>query len=274
MKRKLASMLVLLMVLSFSLSAAAAFVPPGLAKKGGLPPGIQKRFLDGIIVEEDKDQEEDQEIISKGYSATIERIDVNNRRIMIEEGTAYLYLLVDKDAKIELDEKTSKFEDLRVKDEVYLKLNKENTVIEITGKSIGERESIIREAVVKTIDYRRREITLQHNNREALYEVHQDAVIEINGIKKEWRDIEVGMKVDVKVKEGVISEIKAVNKITRYEGRLISKYTGTNPTITLRINNEDREFNVKRDVDLSKLGVGSIVVIQVENNVVIRAAEK
>lgn len=265
MKRKLAGVLGLLMFFTFSITTVGAFVPPGLEKKGGLPPGIQKRFL-----QEDVDEKE-VKLVKKEYKATIEKVDTEDKRIVIKDGTAYLYLLVSDTAKIELDGKDSRLQELKKNDEVYLKLDKDKTIIEVKGKSIGEKEEVkrIKNAVVKSVDTNKKEIVIGYDKKEVLYKVKDDAIIQINGVDKKLSDIKEDMKVDIKVRDRNILELKVLNEIMRYDGRLIAKYTGGNPIIVLKIDNEERAFNVKKEIVLSKIYVGDSITIDVEEDIVI-----
>jgi len=95
MKKYLISVTTVCLALMMGVSSVSAFVPPGLAKKGGLPPGIQKRFI-----QQEKDMKE--------YQTTIKDINVKERRIVIEDGTAILSLLVSNKASIQLNNKNSK----------------------------------------------------------------------------------------------------------------------------------------------------------------------
>ncbi|AOY74915.1 hypothetical protein [Clostridium formicaceticum] len=270
MKKKLASVLVLLMLFSFSIATAGAFVPPGLEKKGGLPPGIQKRFLE----DEQPTEEKKDALLKDEYRTKIESIDIETRRIAIKDGTAYIYLLVSDSAKIKVDGKSSSLEAFQKNDEVVLKLDKNNTIVEIHGENLEDRVVTIKEAIVKSINNSDREVVLLHDNKEVLYSVKDEAIIEIDGVKKLLKDIKVDMKVDVRVRRMEILEIKVTNEVKKYEGRLIAKYTDTDPILVLRIDGDNKIFSVKKSLDLSTIKVGDDVIIYVEKELVTSVTKK
>lgn len=293
MKRKLAVFLVVLMFLSFSISSVVAFVPPGLAKKGGLPPGIQKRFLDkdwqkcwkddwkDIIQDWEKlfrQGRDGKEIIGSEYWATIQKIDTNNRRIMIQEGTAYLYLLVADNAKIQEDGKNIKLSNLSIGDEVYLKLNKDHTITEIKLVKDTEKDEenrSIKEAKVESINYETRRITLAYDNTRSRYILHDNTTIRVNGTKRDFNYIEVGMKVDVTIKDGKISQITVLEKTEELEGKLIDKYSNSYGTyILVEIDDSPVIFYVDEDLRIPTKLMDEEVCIKIKDDVVIDIWEK
>lgn len=232
MKRKLASALVVLSVFSFTISSAAAFTPPGLAKKGGMPPGIQKKISgeswhnkiwedkswkdyswddeawEDISFESLKELIEElkerfgEEIVNKEYETTLEEVDARNRKVLIEDGTAHIYLSVAEDAEIELDDKDVKLSSLSAGDEVYLKLNEANTVTEIKvieeavaeeteeyeGKLINKYSNDSGDYILIEIDevpaffYIDKDLRVSQRliDEEVIIEVEDDVVVDIN----------------------------------------------------------------------------------------------
>ncbi|AKL96857.1 hypothetical protein CACET_c34140 [Clostridium aceticum] len=270
MKKKYVSLVALLMFFTFTASTVGAFVPPGLEKKGGLPPGIQKRFLQEEQVKEEKSDK----VLHNQYHTTIESIDVQTRRIAIKEGTAYIYLLIADSVKVEIDEKTGSLQELQKNDEVVLKLDKNNTVVEIYAENLGNRVITMKEVVIKSISDKNREIVVVHNNKEVLYYVKDEAIIEIDGERKLLEDIKVNMKADIKVRGTDVIEIKVNQGATKYEGRLIAKYTDDHPILVLRIDGNDKIFSVVKSLDLREVKVGDNVIIRVEKDIVTSIAKK
>ncbi|SDK92309.1 hypothetical protein [Natronincola ferrireducens] len=272
MKKKLAGILVLVMVLTVMVSTAAAFTPPGLEKKGGLPPGIQKRFLDGFL---DKKQVE---LIGREYDeVVIKAIDRGDRRIGIEEGTAKISLLVSDKVKIYMEEKTIDFKDLQVNDMVYLKLDKDNTVTEI--KVIEENKDNIRAtiqgAIVRRVDIEDREIALFKDGNTVWYKIHRNATITVDGMRtRDLKDIKKDMKVDARIVDGDIQTLTAVSERKTYEGKLLLAMGGKEAFIILDINGERTIFSVLKDLNLSRVREGRQVIVEVEKDVVIRISEK
>lgn len=301
MKRKLVSVLVVLMFFSFTLSSAAAFTPPGLAKKGGLPPGIQKRFSNELwqnkfwdyekwedLMDEledlwDEDEWEDlikelkerfrYEVINKEYKTTLEEIDLGNKRIMIKDGTAHLYLLVADNAKIQLNGKSVRLSSLSKGNEVYLKLNKDNTVTEIIVIEDSKKDKetkVIKGASVESINYETRRVILNHNNTRTRYTVNSDATITANNSRKNLNYIEAGMKVDATIKDGNIIKIDVVEKIEEYEGKLVNKYSNNSGTyILIEIDDMPVFFYIDKDLSIPSRLIGEKVYIEVKDNVVI-----
>ena len=190
MKKKLVSMLVVFMVLSFAFNSVAAFNPPGQEKKGTIPYGIMKKFLS---IE-----------ANKTYQTEIKEIDLNAKRITIEDGTAILKLLVSNDAKIELKNKKVALKDLKVNDKVYIKLNSKNTITEI--KVLEESRKVVEEisGLLKAIDKGAKKIYLQVNNTTTLKEVklESNTVIKINGVVKTIDNLNVDMQTKVTIEDG------------------------------------------------------------------------
>lgn len=291
MKRKITVVLAVLMFLSFSISSAAAFIPPGLAKKGGLPPGIQKRFSqkdwqkdwEDIIKEWGKQDWEKvfeecrekfgKEMIEREYDTTLEKINVSNRRIVIQEGTAYLNLLVADNAEIKLDGKSARLNSLSVGDKVNLELNKDNTVTKIIGLSKGEDEEdsrTIKGANVESINYETRRMILNYNNTRASYVANDNATITVNGVRKNLNYIKTNMKVDVTIEEGRISRITVVDRVGEYNGKLIDKYTNDKGAyILIEIDDKPVLFYIDEDLNIPSRLIDEDVYIEVEDDIVV-----
>lgn len=197
MRRRLAGLMVILMVLSFTVSGVAAGNAQGLEKKGGLPPGILKRFLNVDT--------------HRTYMTEIKDIDENENRITIEEGTATFILLVANDAKIESNGKRIALEDLEVNDKVYLKLNRQNTVTEIKVLEGSRKSHRVLTGVIVDIDRddREFEVRLSNSKAEKEIELEKDTVIKIDGAVKELKDLAVGMQVKVTFEDGEAMLVEA-----------------------------------------------------------------
>lgn len=298
MKRKLASALVVVTVFSFTISSAAAFTPPGLAKKGGLPPGIQKKlshkswwdneFWDDEewedmsfeswedLIEELKERFED-EVIDKEYETTLEEVDARDRRILIKDGTANIYLSVAEDAEIELDDKDVRLSSLSDGDEVYLKLDEDNTVTEIEVIQDADKEETvtIKEANVDYINHETRRITLKHDDTRKRYMVDDNAIIISNKSREDLDYIEEDMKVDVVIKDGKITLINVIEKIEEYEGKLINEYSNDNGDyILIEIDEVPTFFYVDEDLRISSRLIDEEVYIEVKDDVVIDIEKK
>ncbi|ABR46332.1 hypothetical protein Amet_0089 [Alkaliphilus metalliredigens QYMF] len=280
MKKFLAGAFALLMFVSFA-ATASAFVPPGLAKKQGLPPGLEEKAgeLPPGIQKRFGDIEELQKGLAYEYNKTILQMDADNRRIVIEEGTAQLHLLVADNAKIELDGKIVSFKDLYKNDEVQLKLNDELTIIEIIGSKGKDRIPAEKYEEVKgkidAINSTRREITVISDNTKRLYDIDSNAKIWIDDASSRLTRLEKGMEVTLKIEEDKVVEIYGFSDIQTHEGRLMSvKITEEENIIILRIGEENRTFTVEKRIDLSEISLGATIRIQVKNNEVYRLAEK
>lgn len=308
MKRKLASILVVGMFFSFTISSVAAFTPPGLAKKGGLPPGIQKKlshkswwnnefwdddewddeFWDDDewedmsfeswkdLIEELKERFEG-EVIDKEYKTTLEEVDARDRRILIKDGTAHIYLSVAEDAEIELNDKDIRLSSLSDGDEVYLKLNEDNTVteIEVIQDSDKEETVTIEEANVDYIDHEDRRITLKYDDTRKRYIVDENAIIISNKSREDLDYIEEDMKVDVVIKDGKITLINVIEKIEEYEGKLINEYSNDNGDyILIEIDEVPTFFYVDEDLRISSRLIDEEVYIEVKDDVVIDIEKK
>lgn len=422
MKRFLTVLLILTVIFSLTLSTvtAFAFVPPGLQKKGGLPPGLQKKGgLPPGIQKKFMNMEQGE---TEVYDTVIEDIDLEEKRIVIKEGTAILHLLVSDTAEITLDGVSSRFEDLQKNDKAILTLDEQNTVIkieatkgddrteteiEIEGKIVAinknsEQITILQdnvtktyqlaedaeiiidedeediddlkvnmevkatikdnkiielevtteeytnvEGVIKSINYRnkelviendddvvlykantstkvyvdgdrerfsdlrvgmeieayvsdltiitiyaetlpiseftavvksintvRREVVLLYGDEEKLFKVNSDAVIKIDGVTRPLSAIREDMEVEVKVQDGKIIEIIVEDEVVTFEGRLIAKSTGDEPSLVLEIDDKYKIFEVKRGLDLSDITVGKQVIIYVKDNLVFAIRER
>lgn len=253
MKKRLISLVTLCLVLVMGVSSVSAFTPPGLAKKGGLPPGIQKRFIQ---------QEKD----TKEYSTTIKDIDLKQKRIVIEDGTAILSLLVSDKAKIELNKKSVKFEDIRKNDEVFIKLDKNNTITEL--KATREKE------VVYTVEGRLLLVNKEQNilytyqdGKLVNYELKSDVVVRINGEKTRIDNLTQGMDLKLTIEGNKVKLIETtVDVETRLQGKILAKDDGSKPLIVIQIDKEIKVFYVAKGVNMSEVKVGKEVTIYVKDN--------
>lgn len=265
MKKVLAGILVLMMFFTFALSTAGAFVPPGLAKKGGLPPGIQKRFS----LEE---RAGDDRIIDGEYETVVKEIDLNKRRITIEEGEAIISLLVANRAEIKLDDKDAVLKDIKKGYEVYLELDKDNVITKIIGKTgdvVEDETWSIRGATVYSINEKDQKIALSYDNKRETYYVNRNTVIEINGNKKTFDDLSANMKVNVTIKGETILKLTVVSETTRHEGVLLGAFKDNDgPYIILNKDGAHSIFDVKAGLDIPDSYVNREVYIEVQNGLV------
>ncbi|SCX79612.1 hypothetical protein [Alkaliphilus peptidifermentans] len=250
MKKTIAKVLTVIMILGFSLASVSAATPPGLEKKGGLPPGlqkkdelppgIQKRF---VIPNENK----------LTFEATIVDIDIEEKRIVVKDGTALIHLLVSDKAKIELNDAAAKLADLRKGDEVYLKLDDKNTIIEIKATAAEGRETIL-EGEIVSIDSVKKEFVLKHQDKRTLIKVDSDTVIKEGRTSKSFSDLKINMDVKVTVKEEKVVLIE-INPIE------YTKITGTIYSINLK----DKELIIREGNTSSFYRLNSDTAIYVDN---------
>jgi len=224
MKKTMAKVIIVLLMVSLSLTTVTAFTPPGLAKKGGLPPGIQKRFIP------DNDL---------SIETVIEEIDTEDRRIIVKDGTAILNLLVAKDAKIRIDGKDKSISDLRVDYKVKLKLDKDNTIIEIVVTSVVKDDRQIIEGKIIDIDEDDKEIEIKYDNKTKEFDVSKQVIIKEGNKIRSFADLEENMEVKVEIVDNKIVKIEI--KTTQQ-----TKITGT---INL-INTSTKELVIKKDSSL------------------------
>ena len=233
MKRKIVGLLVIVMVLSLAIGSVAAFNPPGQEKKGTLPYGILKKFLS---IES-----------NRTYQTSIKEIDLNAKRITIEDGTAILKLLVSNDAKIELNSKKVALKDLKVNDKVYLKLNSQNTITEI--KVLEESRKVIEEisGVIKSIDKDDKEIYVQVNNNSKLREIKisSSTVIKINGEVKTISNLAVNMQVNIRIEDGKVVLVEVTNNQNSKITGTIHTLDSNNKTIVVEKGNDYQLYFVK-----------------------------
>lgn len=254
MKKYLVSLTTLCLTLMMGISSVSAQTPPGLAKKGGLPPGIQKKFI-----QQEKDHKE--------YKATIKEIDLKERRITIEDGTALLNLLVSEKAKIQLDKKDIKFEDLRKGDEVDIKLDKDNTVTELKATRTEDAQYTVNGKFLVAIKDQKK-IYLYKDEKTVEYQLDSNVVVKINGEKSKLDDLENGMEVKLTLDNDKVTLIEGIKDTEdrRIEGKILAKYEGKNPLIIIKIENDIKVFSVDKDVNLSKIELDEEVIIYVEDN--------
>ncbi|MEW9094728.1 MAG: hypothetical protein AB2417_06550 [Clostridiaceae bacterium] len=194
MKKWLNVLTILFLAFVMRNSSVSAATPPGLAKKGGLPPGIQKRFI-----EEKKE---------KKYSTVVKDINLDERRITIEDGTAIVNLLVSDKAKIELNKKSAKLEDINKNDKIFIKLDKNNTITEL--KATREEKAVHTiEGTITKIDYNNLEFELQEGTKVTLYKVKSSTPIKIDSEIKTFKDLVAGMKIKASITDKNIISIEA-----------------------------------------------------------------
>ncbi len=235
MKRKIVGMLVIIMVFSLAASSVMAFNPQGHEKKGSLPYGIFKKFLN---IE-----------YNRSYQTEIKELDAANRRITIQDGTALIKLLVAKDAKIKLDNKSIELKELKVSDKVYLKLNSQNTITEI--KLLEESRKQVEEitGTIKSIDKKDRELHLQVDSSTKLRELdlENNTIIKINGVVKTIDSLAVNMVAKIKIedKKVVLVEVTTTEN-TKVTG-VIHSLDSNNKTIVVEKGSQYQLYYVKND---------------------------
>lgn len=207
MKKAIIRFFALMLTLGLTISSVQAFTPPGLNKKGGLPPGIQKKFLKETT-------------INKTYETLLKGIDLENNRITIEDGTAVLMLLVDEKATIKLDDKKAQLDDLKVDDYIKIKLNKDNTVTEIKADSSERTKEIKATGHIHNLNLNKNKITLKEAGKNTTYEINDKVVVRIDGVTKGLKDLTVDMKATLWIMDKQVVAIEA--KTTEY-----STVTGT-----------------------------------------------
>jgi hypothetical protein len=209
MKKYLTSLATLFLVILLASSNASAFTPPGLAKKGGLPPGIQKKFI-----QQEKDKKE--------YNTTIKDINLEQRRIVIEDGTAILALLVSDEAKIELNKKSAKLEDIMKNDDVFMKLDKNNTIIEL--KATREKQTVYTvEGRLSLVDNKENKIYIYENNKLDSYKLKSDVIVRINGVKSGISSLTTGMELKLTIEGDRVTLIEASKDVqTKINGTIIA----------------------------------------------------
>lgn len=208
MKKRLTSLIVFCLVFVLGVSSVSAFTPPGLDKKGGLPPGIQKKFIQ-------------QEKNSKEYYTVVKDIDLEKRRIVIEDGTAILSLLVSDKAKIQLNSKTAQLQDIRKNDKIYIKLDKDNTIVEL--KATRENETVYTvSGKFLLANKAQNQIYIYENNVLVNYELKSDVVVRINGDKRNINDLISGMDVKLTIEGNKVTLIEGTKDVqTKIKGTII-----------------------------------------------------
>lgn len=209
MKKYLTSLAALFLVILLSSSYASAFNPPGLSKKGGLPPGIQKRFI-----QQEKDKKE--------YTTTVKDIDLERRRIVIEDGTAILSLLVSDKAKIELNKKSARFEEIMKNDDIFIKLDKDNTITEI--KATRENETVYTvEGKLSLVNKKENQIYIYENNKLNSYKLRSDVIVRINGKESSTSGLTTGMDLILTIEGDKVKLIEVTKDVqTKINGTIIA----------------------------------------------------
>lgn len=209
MKKRLISLMTLCLVILLTSSYVSAFTPPGLDKKGGLPPGIQKRFI-----QQEKDKKE--------YTTIVKHMDLEQRRIVIEDGTAILSLLVSDKAKIELNKKSAKFEDIMKNDDVFIKLDKDNTITEV--KATREKETVYTvEGKLSLVNKKENQIFIYENNKLNSYKLKSDVIVRINGEKSSTSGLTTGMDLILTIEGDRVKLIEATKDVqTKINGTIIA----------------------------------------------------
>lgn len=238
MKKRLTSFIILCLVFVLGAPSVSAFTPPGLDKKGGLPPGIQKKF------------NEDEKHTKENY-VVVKDIDVEKRRIVIEDGTAIISLLVSDKAKIELNKKSAKLQDIRKNDKVYVKLDKNNTIIEL--KATREKETVYTvQGKLLLVNKAQNQVYIYENNVLVNYELESDVVVRINGNKRSINDLISGMDVKLTI-EG--------NKVTLIEAKSLGKESQKG--IVKSINIDKREIILTQGSKEILYKINSNVVVKI-----------
>lgn len=208
MKKTFVSFVTVFLVLLLGVTSVSAFTPPGLAKKGGLPPGIQKKFIQ-------------LEKGNKEYNTKIKDLDLDKKRIVIEDGTAILSLLVSDKAKIELNRKSAKLEDIRKNDEVSIKLDKNNTIIEL--KATREKETVyIVEGKLLCVNKKQNEIYIYEDGKLATYTLGSRMSIVMNGRNTNIDNLAIGMELKLTIEGNKVKSIVASKDLqTKIKGTII-----------------------------------------------------
>lgn len=208
MKKLISKLTIVCLAFILGSSTVSASTPPGLNKKGGLPPGIQKRFIQ-------------QEKNTKEYYTVVKDIYSEQRRIVIEDGTAILNLLVADKAKIEINKKSAKFEDIRINDEVYFKLDKNNTITEL--KITREKETVYTvEGTLLLVNKEQNQLYIYENNKLVTYQLKSDVVVRVNGERRQLSDLIPGMKLKITIEGNKVKLIEGTKDVeTKVKGTII-----------------------------------------------------
>ncbi len=263
MKKTILNVLVFVLVFSFTVTSAFAFTPPGLSKKGGLPPGIQKRF----IVKPEKDH---------AYETVIKDINLNEKRIVIQEGTALIHLLVDNNAKIELNGKKSTLKELQINDKIVIKTNSSNTITEI--KATGGNRTVPQETkvtgVIKIIDLSKKELIIEANKSTTLYKL-QNTTVYIDNKLVTMQDLKVGMEVTAHVNGYEIKTIYAKPLAVKEIEATIKAIDVSKREIVLQYDKKEELYKIKADAvvkvngviqNLSSIKTGMVAKVKIQAN--------
>ncbi|MDR7871206.1 MAG: hypothetical protein RIN55_10120 [Tissierellaceae bacterium] len=243
MKKYLTSLTTLFLVIILLSSNASAFTPPGLAKKGGMPPGIQKRFI-----QQEKDKKE--------YNTTIKDIILGQSRIVIEDGTAILTLLVSDEARIELNNKSAKLKDIKKNDDVIMKLDKNNTIIEL--KATREKETVYTvEGIFSQVNNGENIIyIIYENNKLDSYKLRSDVIVRINGVKRNINSLTSGMELKLTIEGDRVKLIEASKDAQKeIKGTIIS------------IDYNSREFVLQEGTKVTLYKVQSNTTIKIDGKI-------
>ncbi len=204
-----------------------------------------------VVFIELKDRETDKLI--EDFRGEVKALDVDDREITVKSGTAIFIFTVKSTADIEVNGEEADLEDIRVGDEVRLKVDNYNRVMSI--KAEGDREDEEEEtAEVEGTVYAItlgsvKGITIKLDSGQVkTYNVDDDTEITLDGEDAALADLESGMAVEMAVEGTLALEIDAETEdIREVEGRI---YDIDEDEITVKYGSAYKTLAVDQDTDI------------------------
>ncbi|MBB6216766.1 hypothetical protein HNQ80_002870 [Anaerosolibacter carboniphilus] len=223
----------------------------------------------------DDDDDEDVERVSGKL------IWFNAEKIYIEKSGKVESYALDDDVKVYIDGKQKTLDDLRLDKTITLKVE-EKLVKEIRWNT----EVVVIEDSFKgsitDIDRTDKEVVVKNDSKEKLFKVENNTVIKIDGRTKNFSDLSIGMKVELKIIDGKVDSISAQTNTETFKGTIKQIYASTEK-LKIQVGSQERIIQVDDETDIElngnnvafkHLAVGMKVEVAIENGEVLQVYAK
>ncbi|WP_099187510.1 S-layer homology domain-containing protein [Tepidibacter mesophilus] len=220
--------------------------------------------------DEDKDEVETKDI----FKGKITELDLDDEEIVVKIDNKEKLFEIENNTVIKIDNKEENIEDLYVGMNVKIIVEDEKVV-----KVYAYYDEEEYKGTMLSTNIEKNELTIKVNDIEKTFKIDEDADIELDDKNVKLEELQKGMELEIKLKDGKIIEINAESIEQEYDGKIVEKIEGKTNKLTVKIDNDNETFEVDEDVEIElennedgqfeDLIVGSEIEIKVVNNVIV-----
>lgn len=224
--------------------------------------------------EVDEDDDKDEVKTEEVFKGKLIELDLKDEEVVVKIDNKEKLFKIENNTVIKIDNKEEDIEDL------YVGMN---------VKIIVEDEKVVRvyayydeeeyKGTILSTNIEKNELTMKVNDIEKTFEIDEDADVELDNENVKLEELQKGMELEIKLKDGKIIEINAESIIKEYEGKIVEKIEGKTNKLTIKIDNDNKTFEVDEDVEIESennedgefedLLVGSEIEIKLVNNIIV-----